>query len=104
MVKVAQATTDQVQAFLDAHPLWTRTQGKLHREFRFKSFVEAFGFMSQSALIAERADHHPEWFNVYNRVVVDLVTHDANGISPRDIDLAIAMELIANALAQAATA
>ena len=59
--------------------------------------------MAQSALVAERADHHPEWFNVYNRVVVELVTHDASGISQRDIDLARAMDLIAEALVQSAT-
>ncbi len=87
---------------MSVHPHWRTVDGKLHREFRFKSFVEAFGFMTQSALIAERADHHPEWFNVYSRVVVDLVTHDADGISQRDIDLARAMDSIAAALGQSA--
>ena len=103
-MSMARIDEQQVQAFLSTHPHWREVGGKLHREFRFKSFVEAFGFMAQSALVAERADHHPEWFNVYNRVVVELVTHDASGISQRDIDLARAMDLIAEALVQSATA
>ena len=62
------------------------------KTYRFKTFVEAFGFMTRAALIAERMDHHPEWFNVYNRVDVTLSTHDANGLTQRDIDLATAMD------------
>jgi 4a-hydroxytetrahydrobiopterin dehydratase len=67
---------------------WTIEQGKLHREFKFASFVEAFGFMSSLALVSEANGHHPEWFNVYNRVTVDLTTHDAGGITQKDIDWA----------------
>jgi 4a-hydroxytetrahydrobiopterin dehydratase len=70
--------------------------GKLHKEFRFPGFVEAFGFMTQTALMAERMEHHPEWFNVYNRVVVDLTTHDAGGISEKDFELAKKMNEFAN--------
>ena len=58
------------------------------RNFIFTDFAEAFGFMSRIAIIAEKADHHPEWFNVYNRVEIKLTTHDAGGVSQRDIDLA----------------
>lgn len=58
------------------------------RDFKFKNFVEAFGFMSQVAILAEKADHHPEWFNVYNRVSILLTTHDAGGLSDKDIALA----------------
>jgi 4a-hydroxytetrahydrobiopterin dehydratase len=61
---------------------------KLNREFKFKDFIEAFGFMTKVAIAAEKMDHHPEWFNVYNRVVIDLTTHDVGGISALDIDLA----------------
>lgn len=75
---------------------WTLVDGKLHREYRFRSFVQAFGFMAQVALMAERAAHHPEWCNVYNRVVVDLTTHDAGGITQKDLDLAREMEEIAS--------
>jgi 4a-hydroxytetrahydrobiopterin dehydratase len=67
---------------------WELVGGKLHRELRFGSFVHAFGFMASVALVAESMNHHPEWQNVYNRVIIDLTTHDAGGISPRDIALA----------------
>lgn len=79
---------DAIQQALDALPDWTVREGKLHREFQFSDFNEAFGFMTAVALYAERRDHHPEWFNVYNRVVVDLSTHDVGGISQADIDMA----------------
>ena len=67
---------------------WTVENEKLHKEFQFDSFVEAFGFMASVALVAESMNHHPEWFNVYNRVTVDLATHDAGGISALDFELA----------------
>ncbi len=70
---------------------WAIADGKLHREFRFGNFVEAFAFMTASALVAERMNHHPEWFNVYNRVRVDLTTHDAGGLTTLDFELARAM-------------
>ena len=69
--------------------------GKLHRDFRFPDFVTAFGFMTSVALRAESMNHHPEWFNVYNRVAVDLTTHDARGISQSDFDLAAKMDAFA---------
>lgn len=69
-------------------PTWKREGDKIRREFRFDSFVSAFGFMTQVALLAEKADHHPEWSNVYNRVTIELTTHDAAGLSQRDFDLA----------------
>jgi 4a-hydroxytetrahydrobiopterin dehydratase len=69
-------------------PGWAVENGKLHRELKFKNFVDAFGFMTRLALIAERCDHHPEWQNVYNRVTIDLTTHDAKGITERDFALA----------------
>jgi len=74
---------------------WTVQAGKLHREFKFADFVSAFGFMASCALVAERMNHHPEWFNVYNKVVVDLATHDVGGISEKDFELAAAMDKIA---------
>jgi 4a-hydroxytetrahydrobiopterin dehydratase len=69
-------------------PQWTLHNGALHRSFEFAGFVEAFGFMSQVALLAERNDHHPDWSNVYNRVVVNLSTHEAGGVTARDFQLA----------------
>ena len=71
---------------------------KLHREYKFGSFVEAFGWMSSVALCAERADHHPEWFTVYSKVVVDRMTHDAGGITDKDFALAAKMDLFAGRL------
>jgi len=67
---------------------WSVENGKLHRRFEFPDFVHAFGFMSQAALVAESMNHHPEWFNVYNRVEVDLATHDVGGLSEGDFTLA----------------
>ena len=68
-------------------------------QFTFKDFNEAFGFMARAALIAEKLDHHPEWFNVYNKVEVTLATHDAGGVTERDIKLAQAMDRLAKAIA-----
>ncbi|MCG6941057.1 MAG: 4a-hydroxytetrahydrobiopterin dehydratase [Thiohalocapsa sp.] len=74
---------------------WEVVDGKLHREFQFRDFSEAFGFMARAALAAESMDHHPEWFNVYRTVRVDLSTHDAGGITELDFALAGRMETIA---------
>ncbi len=79
---------EELNAALSGLPGWSIQQDKLHRQFQFASFVEAFGFMSSVALVAEAMGHHPEWFNVYNRVIIDLTTHDAGGITNLDVDLA----------------
>ena len=81
-------TDAEISAQLEGISGWTVENEKLHKEFQFDSFVEAFGFMASVALIAESMNHHPEWFNVYNRVTVDLATHDAGGISALDFELA----------------
>ncbi len=67
---------------------WKLLKDKLNKSFKFKNFVEAFGFMTKVAIVAEKMDHHPVLFNVYSSVVIDLTTHDADGISTLDIDLA----------------
>ena len=77
---------------------WAIVEGKLHKEFLFADFVHAFGFMATAAIAIEKADHHPEWFNVYNRVRVDLTTHDAGGVSQKDIDLAKMLDSLAKKL------
>ncbi len=69
-------------------PAWSLVNGKLHRELRFADFSEAFGFMARVALAAEQLNHHPEWSNVWNRVVIDLTTHDTGGLSNLDVELA----------------
>ncbi len=75
---------------------WQVKNDKLHASFKFDDFVAAFGFMTKMALIAERMNHHPEWFNVYNRVEVDLTTHDSGGITMLDINLAQEMSAAAS--------
>jgi len=85
MQKLSEA---EIESALKQLPGWSLAQGKLHREFEFPDFVHAFGFMATAAIAIEKRNHHPEWFNVYNRVVVDLTTHDASGITTKDVDLA----------------
>jgi len=88
-------TAAEIESALRDLPGWQVVDGKLHREYRFQSFVEAFGFMASVALVAERMEHHPEWFNVYHTVKIDLVTHDVGGISLNDVELARRMEALA---------
>lgn len=71
---------------------WVLESEKLSKIFTFKNFIEAFGFMSKVAIYAEKVNHHPEWFNVYKTVRVQLSTHEVNGISAKDFDLAMQME------------
>ncbi|HWU88290.1 MAG TPA: 4a-hydroxytetrahydrobiopterin dehydratase [Kofleriaceae bacterium] len=91
----------EIEAALAGLDGWSRDGDKLRRELRFADFVTAFGFMASAALIAERMNHHPEWFNVYGTVRVELTTHDAGGISSKDIELARAMDAIARPLGPA---
>ena len=67
---------------------WAIKDNKLHKEFQFDSFNQAFGFMTRAAMEIEKMNHHPEWFNVYNRITVDLTTHEAGGITNNDVNLA----------------
>ena len=69
-------------------PGWSVVNEKLHKEFQFDSFNQAFGFMTMAAMEIEKMNHHPEWFNVYNRLTIELTTHDAGGITKNDVDLA----------------
>ncbi|MGC9393631.1 MAG: 4a-hydroxytetrahydrobiopterin dehydratase [Anaerolineae bacterium] len=92
---IQKASDEEIQTFIKQYNSWSVENDKLHREYVFDNFVQAFGFMTQVALIAERADHHPEWFNVYRKVIIDLSTHEASGITERDFDLARKMEAIA---------
>ena len=84
----------EIQSALRERPGWTVVNAKLHREFQFPDFVHAFGFMTRAALVAEAMNHHPEWFNVYNRVTIDLTTHDAGGISAKDFELAAKLDAL----------
>ena len=81
-------TPDQIESLGAELPAWSLIGGKLRRELRFADFNEAFGFMSRVALIAEALGHHPEWSNVWNKVVIELTTHDTGGLSNLDVELA----------------
>ena len=94
-MSIEKATDIQIQEFVAEYGSWSVENNKLHREYVFADFIQAFGFMTAVAQIAESADHHPEWFNVYRKVVVDLTTHEADGITERDFNLARRMEEIA---------
>mgnify|MGYP001271574943 FL=1 len=95
MTAPTKLTDTDVAARLAALAGWTLVAGKLHKTFAFGDFAEAWGFMSAVALVAETMGHHPEWSNVWNRVTVDLTTHDAGGISTLDFDLAARMNTLA---------
>jgi len=85
-----QLGPDERTAFHNLKTGWKAVEGRdaIFKSFQFRDFNEAFSFMSRVAMAAEKADHHPEWFNVYNKVEITLTTHDADGLSQRDIDFA----------------
>jgi len=85
----------EVAAELETLPGWSVAGGKLLRNYSFGDFVKAWSFMSGAALVIQQMDHHPEWFNVYDRVRVELVTHDLHGIGTRDVELARKLEDLA---------
>lgn len=85
MMKLSQ---EEIGEELKNLPGWSMTNEKLHREIEFDSFNQAFGFMTRAAMEIEKMNHHPEWFNVYNKLTIELTTHDAGGITKNDINLA----------------
>ncbi len=85
MIRLSQIDIDEQLKNL---PGWSIVNEKLHKEFQFESFNQAFGFMTRAAMEIEKMNHHPEWFNVYNRITIELTTHDAGGITKNDINLA----------------
>ncbi|MFD2262112.1 4a-hydroxytetrahydrobiopterin dehydratase [Lacibacterium aquatile] len=95
---VAKLTDTERDAALQDLPGWRLAEDRdaIAKTFKFADFNAAFGFMARIALIAEKADHHPEWFNVYNRVDVVLTTHDAGGLSKQDVAMAMAMDSLAS--------
>jgi 4a-hydroxytetrahydrobiopterin dehydratase len=92
MSRGARLGPDEIAGHLRELEGWTLADNKLHREFRFDSFADAFAFMTRVALAAEAFDHHPDWCNSYTRVVVDLSSHDVGGVSERDVRLAKVMD------------
>lgn len=87
-MRLSTLSEDQLNDVVKGLDGWSIQGGKLHREYSFADFVHAFGFMSTAAIAIEKMNHHPEWFNVWNRVTVDLTTHDSGGITENDISLA----------------
>ena len=85
MMKLSQSDIDEELKNL---PGWSVVNEKLHKEFQFETFNQAFGFMTRAAMEIEKMNHHPEWFNVYNKITIDLTTHDAGGITKNDVNLA----------------
>ena len=88
-------SSDRISDELKNLPGWTVKEEKLHKDFEFNDFNQAFGFMTRAAMEIEKMNHHPEWFNVYNRVEVTLTTHDAGGVTELDLELAAAMNTAA---------
>lgn len=97
-MRLPKLSGDEIDQALQKLPGWQVVNGKLHREYKFSDFTHAFGFMAMAALGIEKLNHHPEWLNVYNRVTVDLTTHDSGGITKNDLDLASLLENIATKL------
>lgn len=85
MIRLSQVDINEE---LKKLPGWKVVNEKLHKEFQFESFNQAFGFMTRAAMEIEKMNHHPEWFNVYNKITIELTTHDAGGITKNDVDLA----------------
>ncbi len=85
MIRLSQEEIDEELQKLHG---WRKIDEKLHKEFSFDSFNQAFGFMTRAAMEIEKMNHHPEWFNVYNRITIELTTHDAGGITKNDVNLA----------------
>lgn len=100
MTDVKALQPNQINEKLKDLPGWSQEEGKLHREFKFDDFVSAFAFMSAVALVAESMSHHPEWFNVYSTVKIDLATHDVGGISDLDFQLAARINELAEAMGE----
>ncbi len=97
MARPEKLNPDGVKTHMNELDGWSMIEGReaIHKTFTFKNFVQAFGFMTQSAIIAEKLDHHPEWSNVYKTVEVTLATHDVDGLTELDFKLAKAMDKIA---------
>lgn len=95
MGQTPKLTDSEIHAAIAKLPGWSLRDGKLHRDYAFPDFVHAFGFMATAAIAIEAMNHHPDWSNVWNKVTVDLVTHDSGGVTAKDIALAEKLESLA---------
>ncbi len=87
---------NQLNSFIEKNPSWIIDENTIKKEFKFENFIEAFGFMSKVALLSEKIDHHPDWQNTYNKVKINLTTHDKGGITTNDIKLAESIDKLIN--------
>ena len=87
---------NQLDSFIEKNPSWIIDNKTIKKEFKFENFIEAFGFMSKVALLSEKIDHHPDWQNIYNKVKINLTTHDKGGITTNDIKLAESIDKLIN--------
>jgi len=94
--KIPKLTQSELEAEMENLPGWSLDDEKLYKELEFKNFIHAFGFMTKVAITAEKMNHHPEWFNVYNKVQIHLTTHEAGGISENDVNLARKIDTLAD--------
>ena len=100
MAERLKLTEDEIKAAVSSLPGWRFEGSKLHKQYIFADFAHAFGFMATAAILIEKMNHHPEWSNVYNRIDVHLTTHDAGGVSKRDIELAHVLDNISARLVE----
>ncbi|CAC9602654.1 4a-hydroxytetrahydrobiopterin dehydratase [thiotrophic endosymbiont of Bathymodiolus puteoserpentis (Logatchev)] len=96
-MKLVKATETEIQQFIAQHVAWSVEDNKLHCQYVFNDFIEAFSFMTKVALIAESLNHHPEWCNSYKQVAINLITHEVGGISERDFELARNIQVMTDA-------
>ncbi len=87
---------NQLDCFIEKNPSWIIDDKMIKKEFRFDNFIDAFGFMSKVAILSEKMDHHPDWQNTYNKVKINLTTHDKGGITNNDIKLATSIDKLIN--------
>ena len=87
---------NQLDSFIENNPSWAIDNKTIKKEFKFDTFIDAFGFMSKVALLSEKMDHHPNWQNTYNKVIIELITHDKGGITNNDIKLAESIDKLNN--------
>ncbi len=87
---------NQLDYFIEKNPSWVIDNKSIKKEFKFDNFIDAFGFMSKVALLSEKMDHHPDWHNTYNKVKINLTTHDKGGITTNDIKLAESIDKLIN--------
>jgi 4a-hydroxytetrahydrobiopterin dehydratase len=97
-MRLPKLSPEQIETSLRQVQGWQVVNDKLHRKYQFPDFIHAFGFMATAAIAIEKMNHHPEWSNVYNRVTIDLTTHDSGGITQNDVDLAQLLDGIASKL------